>query len=433
VIAIDEGQRVVDPWLALLAGDQVWIDGDDEPDSRRRMASGTVAIALAGLVTLFWLAAADRFESERALQSAVWSAVVGTVAAGLLSISPVRALLGLRAVAARYFPRLLLRGACFATLVIVSALLLPSWLGLGAWALGTAVGADVLLSAWALGVTIQPLQLWRRFLTSPLHFGVVGAIVAVLVTTADGPSISSVVAPYLSLHFGLCVSVGTSAILLSLVRQTEVDLAEAHLTGEQVERRHRAHWLHDDVLAELRLTSLRVQSSQCSPEQTVGELEELDHRLRMRQLDDLYRTGPPRLADILQPHIRRAQTLGIRFTCMPALDVAGERVDATTGRLFGRAVSNLISNAINAGATTMAVSVRVQPEFIGLQVTDDAGGFAFDGVPIGRGLDQLAEELGRGNLERLVADNGSTMVARIPTGRSPAPPTPRKIDERHIS
>ncbi len=48
-----------------------------------------------------------------------------------------------------------------------------------------------------------------------------------------------------------------------------------------------AHWLHDELTSSLRLIRLGLRSGTLTPEQVGGELDLLDHRLRMLQLDEM--------------------------------------------------------------------------------------------------------------------------------------------------
>lgn len=407
------GHRVLDPWLALLAGDRVWSDDDDPPDAKRRVASGLEVVALSFVVSLMWLVALRAPSNSTAAWGTVTAAGIATVAAGMLAVRPTTTVLGHTSRPAAFAPRIVWRGLCFLTLIVAIAVQMPGWPAIAAWALGIVVGADVMLSAWALGIEANPVRWWRLFLLSPLHFGVIGALVAVALMPNYLPQFWSLVGPYLALHVGLVVATFTSRGLVSVAEQLDREVDEARRSAAVEERRHRAHWLHDDVLAEIRLTTLRVQSGNESPARVVDELEELDHRLRIRQLDELYEGGEVRLADILQPHVRRAQTLGVRFTAMPSLDAAGRRVDTDTGRVFGRAVSVLLSNAINAGARSVALGIDADDDLIQLRVADDAGGFDFSQIPPGRGLDQLGDQLGRDRLVRIDLPGGSLMMADI--------------------
>ena len=68
--------------------------------------------------------------------------------------------------------------------------------------------------------------------------------------------------------------------------------------------------------------------------------------------------GTPRIYEILQPHLRRAQNLGIRLDRVPTHEVTRLEVDEQCGRLLNRAVSLLTSNAINAGATRLSIDLQ---------------------------------------------------------------------------
>ena len=186
--------------------------------------------------------------------------------------------------------------------------------------------------------------------------------------------------------------------------------------------------MHDDVLSEVHLATLRISTGTATPEQINDELLDLDHRLRLRQLDDMMAASTPRIFEVLQPHLRRAQNLGVRLDHVPTHEVTRLELDEQCGRLLNRAVSLFTSNAINAGATRLAIDVRVVDggERLVLNVTDDAGGFDLATVPDGRGLHTLIDELGAGAVQRYDAPGGSMMVATIPRHHPGAPHDPSR-------
>jgi signal transduction histidine kinase len=402
--------------FALLAGDRVWIDDDRQPPIRVRYAALVESLALTFYVVLLWTVLPDRLRVAEP-PAVMWvAAIAGTVAAAALLVRPV-VLVRARPASSASMPwRFVWRGVCFLVLVVSIVVLVPGWLLVGAWPLGIIAGSDVMLSTWALGAEPPSRHWWRKFMTSPLHLGVLGALAATLLTNTYADPAWRLVGLYATMHLGILVAGQTVRALSKfasvLDERRETDRRELL----EHERRHWAHWLHDDVLSEVRLTTLKVQRGGMSVEQLAHELNELDHRLRLRQIDELLGGGPARLADILQPHLRRAQALGITLTDVPSLDSVGVRVDEATGRLFGRVVAVLTSNAINAGATAIALRVRLSGNVIEVEVTDDAGGFDIHDVPAGRGLDQLMAEIGSHRLRRIPELGGSTMIAHIPVG-----------------
>lgn len=408
--------------FALLAGDRVWIDDGEQPSLRSRYAALVEGLALTFYVVLIWTVLPGRVRFAEPDWIAWAAAIGGTAAAGLLAIRPCAMVLGRVTTSTPMTWRAVWRTACFLIVLVALAVLLPEWSVMAVWPLGVVAGADVILGAWSLGVPIEPLRWWRRFVTSPVHLGVLGALVATVVTGAYPDPAWHVVGLYATMHLGLAVTGLTVLTLDGFARMLDDARDHDRRLLVEGERRYWAHWLHDDVLSEVRLAQLNVQAGGVSSEQVAHELGELDHRLRLRQLDELLQGGPARLAEILQPHLRRAQALGITLTDVPSLDAVGMRVDETTGRMFGRAMAVLTSNAINAGATALAVRVRVEGDLIELTLTDDAGGFDLHSVPPGRGLDQLMADLGNHRVRRIPEQRGSTMVIEIPYPTDAASP-----------
>ncbi|MGA1076615.1 MAG: ATP-binding protein, partial [Ilumatobacteraceae bacterium] len=200
------------------------------------------------------------------------------------------------------------------------------------------------------------------------------------------------------------------------------DIADARFDEERrdlrtKEREMRVHWMHDDVLTEVKLAKLRVESSS-DASAALREFDELDHRLRLRQLDESLRGGDVPLYEILQPHLRRVQSAGVRIERVPSLDQSSMRVDEETGRTIHRAVGNLVSNAITAGATTLSVSLleHLDPHRVEISVTDDAGGFSLDDVEPGRGLWLLRRDLGDDAVEVVPVPDGSIVSVHVRLG-----------------
>src|SRR5690606_17027156 len=131
-----------------------------------------------------------------------------------------------------------------------------------------------------------------------------------------------------------------------------------------------------------------------SPEQVQRELLDLDHRLRLRQLDEMIRDGTPPVYEVLQPHLRRLQSLGVELGTVPTHEVTGITLNEPEANLLNRVLSLLTSNAVNAGASTVSVGIWAPAGALEIDVTDDAGGFDLDNVPRGRGLHRLMTDLG---------------------------------------
>jgi len=137
----------------------------------------------------------------------------------------------------------------------------------------------------------------------------------------------------------------------------------------------------------------------------------------------MIRDGHPPIYEVLQPHLRRAQNLGLRLVAVPTHEVTGVAIGEDEAHLLNRALSVLMANAVNAGATELGVGLQLPPDAIDVSITDDAGGFDLATTPAGRGLHHLVDALGPGSLTRVDVPGGSRVTARVPRrgGAVPAP------------
>jgi signal transduction histidine kinase len=414
--------RVSDLWIALLAGERVWHDGPIQPTPRDRIAAAFALCATACTVTLIWVTISTRFDpwnfdvinSRRA--ALLVMATAATIAALALAARYQRIVRGHEAVGRPFWIELVWRAAAFLVLVVVFAGALPRAHVVGVVPLGVLAGADASLTLRVLGVVPRARTWVRRFLISPVHFGALGALLAVATFGDSLPALRTVISVYLAMWVGLIVAALTAVIINRLGIAVDEGIAEESHDVLVSERARRAHWLHDDVLSEVHLASLRISSGSATPDQVNAELRDLDHRLRLRQLDDMMSAGRPRIYEILQPHLRRAQSLGLRLESVPSHEVTRLEVDQQCAELLNRAVSLLTSNAINAGATQLTIDLEVLDggARLVLRITDDAGGFDLAAVPDGRGLHTLIQELGADGVQRHDVPGGSLMAVVVP-------------------
>jgi signal transduction histidine kinase len=182
----------------------------------------------------------------------------------------------------------------------------------------------------------------------------------------------------------------------------------------QHDRRNRAQWVHDHLLSELSFVILRLQALPDTNQEAIRILRDVDHRLRIAQLDDLIESGPTRIASLVQPHVRRSLDLGVVVNPLPGYEQVDVAVDSDTGRLISRVLAVLFSNAMNAGAHTIGLDVIVGPLEVEIRVTDDAGGFDLGDLQPGRGLEELMTDLGRDGVARETVLGGSVMRVTVP-------------------
>jgi signal transduction histidine kinase len=405
-------------WPALAIGEVGWIDGDEPPAARERAVAAVLVLALVFLGLHLWGVLPQRLH-DAAHPNLLWgSAIVGSACALMLAHRPMNIVLGRPRWPGIPAVRTVWRTLAALVVVASSVALQPGWGAIGAWPIGVAAGADVVLTGWALGLRLRPIDWWVRVTTSPMHLGIVGALVAVTIRQADSEFARALVGLYVAWQLWVAASVVTVLLLLKVGQAIEDERGEAASQVLAAEHRRLAHWIHDDVCADLQLTAMRLRTGRIAGAQVEHELTELEHRLRLRQQREVIDSGQARLAELLQPYVRRVQGAGVRLTEVPTLDDASIRVDTELADRFARSVSVLTSNALNAGATEIGVRVRHDDDTVTVTVTDDAGGFTLDEVPAGRGLDSLRAD--GVHLAVTPTDRGSQVTADI--ARSKRPP-----------
>lgn len=412
----------LDLWVALLAGERVWLDAPTRPGMRERIAALVALFTLAAIFVATWIAVTVRFDIYRLglndrHRSLLVVAIIATCAGVALARRFTQTLIGRTVTPARFVPEFAWRCAALLAVIIGIASALPRSHALGALPVGGLLGADSALTMWAIGTKPNLANWVKRFAFGPVHFGALGAMLASVIFLDDPPTIRTVLGLYVALWVGVLAAMLTIALLDRLAEVIDEEAEQERLEAVARERSHRAHWLHDDVLSEVRLASLRLSSGDATPAEVNAELLELDHRLRLRQLDELMSGGAARIYEVLQPHLRRAQNLGVHLAAVPPHEVTHQQLDAETARLLNMVMSRLMSNAVNAGATTLEIAVEVgagAARTIEVSVTDDAGGFDLATAPEGRGLHSLITELGPGAVWRTDAPGGSVVGASIP-------------------
>lgn len=199
---------------------------------------------------------------------------------------------------------------------------------------------------------------------------------------------------------GVCVSVVGSRRTSRLVEATR-----------NTERLARAEWLHDTVCAELQVARLKIAAGAIDRRGLDGVLADLEHRVRLQQLDDSMVAGRVRLSEVVQPFIRRLQDHGVAVTKAPTFGESRFEIDESVGRRLRHTLSVLVNNAILAGARGVSLRVELVGSIVEVEVADDAGGFDLHQVPAGRALDMLAGEVRSLNVE--AGRHGEGIVVKV--------------------
>lgn len=379
---------VFDTWVALLAGSGPWRSSDDQ---HRAWIGVLTSVEVAALVGASFGALRVTSPSDHS-----WGVPV-SVAAPLLAALHV--LWRLRArVPARIWPSVVSRVLLLAAFTIGLLSTGQQWGLLWSSFVSLAMGIDLALTCLALGWEAAPRAWYRRFLTSGFHWGVTAAT-ATFILVRGTKSFHVVLPAYITMHLWVGGAMGTLWLISSLYWRDVAERAAAIEAVIDAERRARAHWLHDNVCADLRLVSMKVETSDLSRRAILGLLDQFDHQIRLRQLEELMATGEVSVAELLQPYIRRCQAHGADVAGLPTFETASIALSTEPARLLARAAANLTSNALNAGATQVGFSIDCDGPMLTLRVDDNAPTTTSPQLVPGRGLWKLREDLRPGDVQ----------------------------------
>lgn len=396
--------------VALLTGAAGWRDRDSQYTTAELAVVAVLGSCVAAVVTVLLVSAGLPADNAAVAGAVRWVvASVGSLTL-ILAVAPSFAWpLGWRprrAGPAWGFAALRV-GAVMLVVGCWTALLGPVALA-PIWVLGGVVGCEYTLTAWVLGVHTGGRAWWWGFQRSGVHLGIWAVSLSVAAAYPD--EWTHLLRVPLSFQV-IAVAAAVTCYSLERLRQVVEYRGTAQVSAALTEMHYRlAQWLHDEVATSLRLLRLGLRAGTVTPQQMSAELEQLDHRLRLRQLEEMLASGAVQLAQVLQPYVRLAQTHGVEVVAVPRFDETSQVLDPPAGRLVQRALNVLVPNAIAAGTKQLAFRVgSVEPSGLAVELEDDAGGFDLAAVPAGRGLDILRRELGDGNLRCDRTDRGSIL------------------------
>lgn len=396
--------------IAALAGPLAWETSDRSPTLIETMAIRAAMAAQGGLaITVVGLAVRDAVPS---LASSIVAAVACT---GALAVTTTQTWF-LATGRSLVLPTKVFVGVRLAALVAFAvgwSALAPGALALLIWPLGIYIGSETTITEMLIEHP-HPVRLGIvDVLLSPVHTGLIAGLVGAALVgrgSAVEIAIEAAVAIETLIVSGVATRTAVTRLWSAEQQRTEHVRAEERAS----ERHRRAHWIHDEVCADLRSVKLRLASGPMTADEIDDELDELDHRLRLRQLDEIIAGGEVTAAELIQPYLRRAQSAGVALTDVPRYEAASIKVPADTAETLRRAVAGLVSNALAAGTRTLAIRLHHSTDGITVAVEDDAGGFDLGSVPAGRGLSMLADEVGPGNLEVERTCTGAVVTIHIP-------------------
>jgi hypothetical protein len=402
------GERAAEADLAvaLLAGPGHWF-GEGQRVTTPILAVGWAQLlSLLGLGTVIscvWLTVAAPADPGAWLWVTLTWVGVAVLAAPLL--------LGLTARVRRRLPlalSLALRATGIVLLIAMSTPLLDGWPILLWWPASVFLGTDVALTLRALGRATDGLAPPWSVLLSPFHLAVLVVLVALALFTEE-PTYDSIVLVIIVTEAFVVAAYVLVYPCLHLMARYERELRAYRGAALESEHLDRANWIHDEVLGELRLARVRLERPDATASDVLAELDAIEHRLRVKQVDEVLRTGGATVAELLQPFLRMARSHGVDLVQVPSYDIGAVKVGPETGKLLKRCFAVPITNAVLAGATTLSIGVEVDDGELVVVIADDAGGYEPSEEHQGRGLDTLRAELGA-DAVAITSDAGRTTV-----------------------
>lgn len=397
-------QLSMSAFSTLVAGGNPWRGSGEQHEAWQRMIAVAEVIALGAGAMALWR------HDLSARPGVLAVAICGTAALALLMVLPISRAFGMSGWPQRFGVALVIRVLLMSIAVASLGIVLPGWASLWALPIAIGAGADAVLTCNEIGWTPRPFTWWRRFLVSPAHALAVGALL-VVVATNSGSGMTALIA-VACFHVWLLTTSASAWVLSELGRLQAAERSKEIDDVIALERRQRAHWLHDDVCAELHAVALRLQTSDLGPQDAVHLIEEVDHRLRIRQLEELLDSGRARVGEILQPFIRKVHNSGVAITAVPSFEACATMLPARAARLVSRAAMELTTNALEAGATEIAYGVDIddQQGRLRLTVLDNGPGFGMSQVPTGKALWTLQRELAGGGISITSSPSGGAAV-----------------------
>ena len=400
--------------LALLTGAAGWRDRNSTYSPAELAALVVLVSTILASVSVLLMGAALPADDAALTGGARWLAAIGAAITLVIGVAPSLAWpFGWR-------PRRPGPMLTMAVVRVVAAMVIVGcWTALmghmawvSIWPLGGVVGCECLLTAWALGLAPSGPALWSGFQRSSIHVGVL--LVSLVVAIARPELLWRVLGVLLTFQV-VAFTVGLVAVILVALRAA-FDVHDDKLAAEVTRDAHGrlAYWLHNAVTTPLRHLRLRVQAGLLTMPEVVEALEQHEHDLRRRQLDEEFATGSVGVAQLVQLQVRRAEDQGVSIVRVPRFSEAAPTVDAEVGRLIQRVLDVLVPNAIAAGAGELGFDITADDGAVVVEVEDDAGGFQLAGVPAGRALDGLQRDLGPGRVTLESTDRGS--IVRVVVG-----------------
>jgi hypothetical protein len=414
-ISTDLRPKDLDVTFAILGGPRRWLSEAWPPSPAINVMWGASIVGLVfvcALVTIGWSNAIAVPNGGVGIRiSAAW------IVASLLMLFPATA----TRLPSALLPagvEALLRGLMLASLVSLAVPLTDTVRYCLIPAFSLFLGSDAAMTLSLIGIRRRTTKgSVASLVFSPLHGGLLlGGLLALIV--ASEISTGTI---FRTIAFVDVLLILSYAVWLSHQIHSERLDQQRHDSEQQVkeaEHRKRSHWIHDDVLAELNLGRLSLERGDLSAEGLNELLAGIDHRLRIRQLDEVLQSGTASIAEIILPFVRLSVANGLTSISVPASDVGAIAVTNHVGEQMKRSLAVTTANALFAHATELTIDVRQTKEQFVLTVDDNAGGFEPTGLHAGRGLDVLNRELSPGGIKVERHGPGTRVTCRIQFDRS---------------
>lgn len=281
------------------------------------------------------------------------------------------------------------------------------------WPLAVALGVEFQITLRSIGVQATGVSLYRSALFSVVHLAVAMALILVAFTSFSPVEFDEALTIYVGMHLQLMIIMITVEVTRRLGNAASEDLEAAALRGRAAGLGARTAWLHDTAISDLK--GLLKSSKKHDPEFLVNSIARIEDDLRDEYLElQMAEANEVDLGAVMYRYARKFRS-DSRSIDLPGLDVSQIMVDGVTGQRIKGFLDVTVQNAVDAGASRVAITIEPTADCFEVSVEDNAGGFDHRLASAGGSLTRLQRD-SLGGVNMASTDEGSRLSTRIERG-----------------